>query len=197
MSDTFDQLVDKATPVTIMVQIYTRPSRSICQGMGSEASVSGQAPGGSYIIEFLPRGQALASWREMLTAQGFQGQTASAPVVALELLGRQIRQICDHRPFSRERIQEPAPDHYTVLAIIGCSRLRADRPTGVRKGEGEFGLYLAVRGKRDLYVVHRSWRGPGFDSAVLPVAQAALDEWERQLRGVRLCHSDAKPPACE
>ena len=198
MSDTFDQLVDKTTRATIMVQIYHQAvAFELPRGWEVRPAFQAKRPDGSYIIEFLPRGQVLASWREMLTAQGFQGQTAFAPVVLLEQLARLIRQTCEHRAFFSRWIEEPAPDHHTALAIIGCARLRADWPTGVRKGEGEFGLYLAVRGIRDLYVVHRSWRGPGFDPAVLPVAQPALDEWERQLRGVRLCHPDARAPFCE
>jgi hypothetical protein len=197
-SHTFEQLLDQAKRVTLMVQIYHQAvALELPTGWDVKPAFQAKRPGGSYIIEFLPRGQVLATWREMLTAQGFQGQAAIAPAAFLEQLAGHIRQVCGEQAFFARWIEAPGPDRHTALAIIGCARLPADHPTGIRKGEGEFGLYLAVRGIRDLYVVHRSWRGPGFDSAVLPVEQPALDEWERQLRGVRLCHPEARPPFCE
>ena len=83
--------------------------------------------------------------------------------------------------------------HDAHAAIIGCGSVAADRPSGLKKGQGEVAYFIAIRGRKDMYLVHRAVRGPEFDPRSPPITPANGLRLMRELEPIKLCEHGQGP----
>jgi len=132
---------------------------------------------GHYLLEHIPPDQTVQNWRDMITVQGFQGlanRPNANPRGLLNLLASHIKSKCaDH--FIGRSVSDGKLDGADVsIALIGCGKLQQDQPGGLKAGESEVALYVALKGSKDMYVIHKSFRGSPTSGDAFPVEQAQL-----------------------
>lgn len=143
--------------------------------------VVGHAGPTGEVTELIPDGETAETWTRRITVQAFRG----APVTVAGFLDNAaagMAAACLH-PVA-------APPHLGRLdgaeagsRLVTCGRTRTEPPA---QGWGEVSLFYAVGGRQAFYVVSRSWRGPAFDAAPHPVAEAEMAEWITFMRAIRL-----------
>lgn len=156
-----------------------------------------QTAGGRYIIEYLPAGQTVHDWREMITVQGFRNMAkvpGASPRRILEVMIEQHRKICGERLVSK-LLGEGRVDSYSAFtAIIGCNGIQSNHPSGLRTGQGEIAYYIAIQGTNDIYLIHRAAR---FETGTS--AQQVVDQVTRGMGAtgpIKLCELDVPQTAC-
>lgn len=138
--------------------------------------------GNQDITEYVPRGQRVDDWGEMLTVQVFRGD----PMPALAFLERMKaaadrEQPCDVTDFSI--IGSRKVDGYDgSRASMYCTR-------GKQTGKGEITLFQALRGRDALYVVQRAKRTPPYTTKAVPTTPEESPAWGNHLNSVSVCDS--------
>jgi hypothetical protein len=146
------------------------------------------------IVEFLPEGQTLELWREMITVQAVRNPPAQVtPKSFMELMAGRIRESCG-APTVAIPLEDLKIDGSPAFsAIMGCGAL--PRPTaGAQAGQGEVAYYLAVRGGKDMLIFQRAVRGPGFERSKSPISAANAGALRDAFLPIRIC-SLADPAA--
>lgn len=157
-----------------------------------------EARGPNYIFEAIPDGESLEAWTEMLTVQGFKGlarNPQATPEALTKSLARMVVNSCG-RNTTFESLGHTTVDTFDAYAaIIGCAAL-PQSVSGAREGQGEIAYYLVVKGREDLYLIHRAIRGPAFDTNAPPISSDNAGRIEASLQPVKLCDRDEPKPAC-
>jgi hypothetical protein len=129
--------------------------------------------------------------------QGFQGLATrpnAHPRGLLNLLAGHIKSQC-REDFVGQSLGDAKIDGADAsVAIIGCGKLRQDQPGGLKAGDGEAALYVALKGTNDMYVIHKSFR----DGRIAP--DAFSPEMLRllllTLQPIKLCDRSESHPEC-
>ncbi len=144
--------------------------------------------------EYLPRGQEIESWTELLTVQVFFALKNVPPRAVLERMRRGFEANCDGAA-AEAAAERTIAGYPAARQLLLCGRNRAGAgPAGDQKGE--IALILAVGGRDALYVVQRAWRGPPFRGPAPEAARALLAEWHRYLDQVRVCDTRDRAKPC-
>lgn len=142
-----------------------------------------QKKNGFYLIEFLPKNQGFDDWKEMLTIQGFNNLAIQENMSShsLEKMMKASYIDLSKEHFFYEKKQEiKKGKHFAILSLMGCKKVPKDITT-VKKGEGEVGLYLFVKGTQDVYIIHKSWRTKSYEDKKMPIKQEEIDKWKEIL----------------
>jgi hypothetical protein len=141
-----------------------------------------QRQGRVYLMEVIPPGQTLETWREMITLMGLQEGASVPPDTVVQGDKELVRKHCPDAFHARDL---PSPSHQGYLTrrfIAGCGKSH--------NSNSEYGLFFYVWGKRDLYMLKRSIRGlsqpPEVDSG-----------FGRELFQAKICLKDSSPVRCE
>ena len=131
----------------------------------------------------------MSQWKDMITVQGFKGvslQKAYQPEIYLYNHAMAIKRISPEYFVFQEKFR--ASSGAMVIALIGCGKLPRSHPTiqALKRGRGELGLYMAIKGKKDLILIHRSWNTEAFNSERLPISDEEIDEWIDFIRQGRI-----------
>lgn len=149
-----------------------------------------------HVVEYVPEGQTVENWREMITLQGFRDVDRNPPLTPKGFLGLKV---LDHRKVCGERVVAISigdlrvDGHDAHAAIIGCGSVPADRPYGLKKGQGEVAYFIAIRGRKDMYLIHRAMRGPEFDPRSPPITPANGPQLMGELEPIKLCERGQGP----
>lgn len=138
---------------------------------------------GMYIIEFLPKKQNFDNWKEMFTIQGFNNlaiQDGMSSVKLEKIMQKSYQDLSKENFIYKGKKEFNIGRHKAVVSLMGCSNVPKDLAT-VKKGEGEVGLYLFVKGKQDVYILHKSWKTKAFKKENMPIKQKQIDMWKNIL----------------
>ncbi|GIU41376.1 hypothetical protein TUM4438_05380 [Shewanella sairae] len=139
-----------------------------------------------YSAEFLPADQELQNWSTMVCVQGFKGVAEDIePELFLETMANVYLESCQGEMVFESLPSEPLNGHETASAIIGCTKMpnshikAIDSTTAyeANHGLGEIGHYTAVKGKSDLYLIHKSMRGDSFSQTNPPLKAQNYQEF--------------------
>jgi hypothetical protein len=125
----------------------------------------------SSIAEYVPKGQTVKNWTEMVTSQSFHGLGTVTAKQFVEAMSEDITKktrkgLCVISPLDMSKYS--TYPSYAVIWMVG--------QVGDTK-QGEITLIRAFQGKDSLYVVQRAWRVPSFDpNKDLPLSDKALKE---------------------
>jgi hypothetical protein len=136
------------------------------------------------IVEYLPTGQSVSDWSEMITLQEFPG-TQVDPMGYLQKVVAAFGEGC--QATRHEGPRASVENGYPVaLAYMEC---KGPDPTkaapGVVLKNVEFLAIKAIQGVKSLDVVQRAWHGD--DETQHPLQQPTAKDWVAVVRDAELC----------
>lgn len=141
----------------------------------------------NYIHEFVPSGQTVDSWSQMITLTGAKDmalQPQMTPTVFMTRFANGFKNSCPNTFVTKGIGSYKVDGHDAFLALLGCGNIKTGTP------HSEVTLILAIKGKKDMYSLQWAERGPPLDKA------PPLDEnkWKprfQQLSPLRVCEREA------
>lgn len=119
---------------------------------------------GSYLLEFVPQGEAVDNWTQMLTLTGLKdGAKAQSVIDFASGLAKGYQDACPGS-FAARNLQAPQIKGAgeVFAGYLGC---------GDSGGHSEEMTFLVLHGTADLYTVQWALRGPAHDAAPAPKAE--------------------------
>lgn len=140
---------------------------------------------GLEMLEYVPRGQSVEAWRDMITSQVFP-DLGNVPLEGyLERIAMAARPLCEG--LSVTPVATGTVNGYPAASMTQfCPRYS-------QTGKGEITLFKVIQGRSGLYVAQRAWRGRPFTRDGIPVPMDTYADWTNFLDQVSLC--DARDPA--
>jgi hypothetical protein len=150
----------------------------------------------NYIQEFVPNGQTVDNWSQMITLTGAKNMALEPQVTPTAFMTRFASGFKNSCPttFATKGIGALKVDgHDAFLALLGCGAVQSGTP------RSEVTLILAIKGKKEMYSLQWAERAAPLDKA------PSLDEekWKprfQQLSPLRICDpvsGEAPPyPSC-
>jgi hypothetical protein len=142
-----------------------------------------------HVIEFIPQHQTLKTWKEMITMQTFRDMAQNpkiTPAAMLSVLATGIKKVCGDEFVAQALGDKKIDSLDAYAAIIGCGRL-PNAVASANEGQSEIGLYVAIKGDRDVYVFQRAIRGNAFDKTKPPISATNIDDSFLLLHSLKLC----------
>jgi hypothetical protein len=149
------------------------------------------------IREYLPAGQTVHAWREMITLQVLRNlaqNPRAAPDSFLALMADITRQSCPEGAMAQMTGKRRIGSVTGETAILGCRRVDKDHPSGLRRGQGELAVYLVFQSENHLLLLHRAARGPAFEADKAPIHAGNAEAMLKSMAPTRVCRIDA--PDC-
>lgn len=146
--------------------------------------------GNVFMIEFVPKDEAVENWSQMLTVGGYQNLAANHSAESAQKLEAGSIQVACPKEFVFEKIPYTHPQGYnSSLAIVGCSKHPA-MPT-----KSELALQLVIQGKKDIYQVKKSFRAPVGSKSTL--SKTNYKTLAAEVLNTKVCKNDGPGPACQ
>ena len=134
--------------------------------------------GGTFVVEF----EAPNDSTQKLIVQGFNSANADAELNAKKLtrmMAEEMAALNERAFYSETLFSNTHITQQTLITIMGLKELPDD------KGHAQFGLYAVIEGKKDIYIVQRSWRGrPNSDGFL--VSREELKGWLEDFKQIHL-----------
>jgi len=153
-----------------------------------------------YLAEFVPAGQSVYDWTEMVSVRGYDARIfdGAAAFQVMDLIAQQISQSCPDS-FVEESLPGPVIGKFeTAAALLGCRPVQTSQIPGLGAGQAEIGVFVVVRSERTFFELHHSRRAigdmAGFDDSGDPAVQQALHEF---LGRIRICIKSPDGGACK
>ena len=196
------QLLFRQTPLALLCLVASGITR--VEGGESASSTServtaqpspGWKPSYSYavpgleVLEFLPQGQALEDWRDVITVQNISRSGSESPAGLLREIAGRARSIC------LDVLSSPVNEHtesgYPAAAMSHFC------PRDAQSRKGDVTLCRAIHGKDALYVPSRTGRDEAWDGRTIPLPEEALARWQEELGGFRVCRKGPAKRRCD
>lgn len=138
-------------------------------------------------FEFIPLGETISSWTQMVTIQKLLGKKNIKPEQHLAQIAELDIDIC--KGFQTQQIAFENVNGYEAHGMIqSCG---ANRITN----RGEFKIVRVVSGNENLYIIQKSWRLTPFDpDKDFPIPRAKIDETIYYLSSAIVC--DTRKGTC-
>ena len=143
-----------------------------------------------FIVEFIPKEQTLSSWKDMLTIQGFRDFSKRkdiSPEKMVLALRSQFISIAPTMSYFKDVYIGDVNGYSGIIVLMGIKKLPKSVNPTFPKGAGEIGLYLVLKGKNDIYLIHRSWKSDApYTDEKLPMSESDLNRWIHLLKQIHL-----------
>ncbi|HCV96366.1 hypothetical protein D3C87_304990 [compost metagenome] len=139
-----------------------------------------QPDSGNRILEFVPNGQDVRSWTELLTVQQFRDSAHVPPREFLDIMGKGWMQACPdaHVTLIHEDVENGYP---IAVAQMIC-------PRNPQTGKPEYTWVKGIQGQGSLYVVQKAFR-------FVPEREQ-VTTWVRYLGQVKACNEKGDQHPC-
>ena len=177
---------DSNTPVFGQIVAFTLPGGFVA-GFESTAATN-------YIQEFVPHGESVEQWSQMITLTGAKDQArdpASAPMQFAGKIAQQYSKACP-KTFSSQVVGTlQISGHDAVVALLGCGSVRSVTP------RSEVAMVVAIKGKSDMYTIQWAERSAPMEQAP-PLDNVKWGSRFQQLNRIRICDlaGEGPPSAC-
>ena len=145
--------------------------------------------GGRAVYEYVPAGDSVEDWREMMTVQIFFNLNSVPPPALLDQMRAGFAAECESSGVDA-LVERTVNGYPTARQLLFCGR-------GQQTGMGEAALVLAVAGRDSFYVVQRAWRGDPFKGPAPAAVGALLAGWTQHLDSIRVCDTRDKSKPCD
>lgn len=135
------------------------------------------------VMEFVPQGQAVERWTEMITIMTIETRGRPKPTgrSMFDEMTAVYRAACGQTSFS-EPVSSVEDGLATTSFSIACDLAR-DGPTA---GSGDYTYVKIIEAPpNNLYMAQRAWRGALLDPSVRPITDEQFGEWMTFFAGVR------------
>ena len=152
----------------------------------------------SYMLEFVPQGQSVEAWKEMITVQGLRNLAKNpqfSPLALIENIAGGLKKICGDELVFQSLGAKKIDTYDAHAAIMGCARVEVES-FGAKTGQGELAYYLAIKGTNDLYVVQRAIRGAAFAKKDAPISPSSADAFMSAMQPIKVCERAATLLEC-
>ena len=147
------------------------------------APTAREVEGGTFVLEF----QDPESSSSKLVVQGFNNANGDVELNVrklLKMMQTEMQDLNESAFYSEELLSETVVSQQKLITVMGLKVLPDDEK------QGQFSLYLLLEGKKDIYIVQRSWKGkPNKEGFVVPKAE--LLAWLEDFKQVSLSPLEA------
>jgi hypothetical protein len=136
----------------------------------------------SVVMNFVPHGQSVENWTEMVSILTLEtrGMSMTTGRALYDLLTAGYRAACGQTSFS-----EPVSVVEDGLATTSFS-MACDARNGPTAGSGDYTYVKIIEAPpNNLYMAQRAWRGALPDPSVRPITDEQFGEWMTFFAGVR------------
>ncbi len=145
---------------------------------------------GNMVIEFLPEGESLKDWTQMITFLRMSKARNIPPQQFGNVILSGLARSCARKLTRSEMIKLPDRHHGGIVAIGLCEEMRSQgQPAQVLVKKIELVAMLVANGREGFYSVQRSWHGDTPSPDFPARNQAALSAWVQPLFNTALCPS--------
>lgn len=155
-----------------------------------------EATKAQYIAEFIPAGQRLDDWQDMITVQGFRGlgeHSGLTGKIFLRRIAEGFNRTCPGQVLGFGSSERQIDGRPAALALLGCAKLSANFKQPWRS---EYAVYIAVTAGPDLVLIQKARRGPALPLDRSPLQGAELESFLAPLQPIKLCSRSAANPRC-
>lgn len=137
--------------------------------------------------EFVPKGQTVNNWKEMITVQTFFGGIPGQGIKGLQAnISKMVKSICKDVEISN--ITEKNENGYPIIFWQQfCPYLEQTQ-------KGEVTFYKAIQGNDSVYLIQKAWRTP--DKEYSTVTNEDVVHWTKYLSSVSVCDGRIKGREC-
>ncbi len=141
-----------------------------------------------FIVEYIPKNQTLKNWKDMFTIQGFENLVSQGitSIKMLDFIKQKLYSIAPDKFYYDEIFRGDINGVSGVIVLMGIKELPKTLIPELPKGVGEIGLYLVLQGKKDIYIIHRAWKGEAYSDKELPMSENELNKWIKLLKKISL-----------
>lgn len=132
------------------------------------------------ITEWIPAGQTIKSWTEMLTVQTFHALKV-APDRFMDDVERRWRAACPGAGFAQPLAKGAENGYPALIWILDC-------PRNPLSGQPEITWFKAMLGNDNFYVVQKAFK--------FTPSKEQIDRWVGYLKSVTICDSRLPDRAC-
>lgn len=147
------------------------------------------------IAKFAPADRSSQDASQTITIQAYRGvadRTAYDSTVMLRSLFQEISEHCKQEVVNIP-VRNPGFLGYdTALAVLGCP----ESADGATKGGSDMGVYLAIKGNHDMYLIGNLVSGHGFTPEAPPINQSNYREYLAMLAPMWLCDPQEDLETC-
>lgn len=191
--ETLDKIPGETIPS--IMRLYSQVVRFHYPKRWPSAAVFRNQSPGHFIIEYIPADQELSTWKDMLTIQAYQNAAlhpqATETILIASLLGK-LRKIAPDQIYFAPIFKGKIGGYPAVICLVGLKRIPTTIAPELPAGVGEIGLYLSIKGEKDLYQIHRSWKTAPYTDTELPVEKAEIMKWINMFKQTALTTIPAK-----
>lgn len=153
--------------------------------------------GERYIIEYVPKGQSINNWTEMITVIGFKGAAKIAkPIDAILSTSNNIKKVCPSNHIYSSIGTTKVDGYSGYEAIVGCAEMPNSHRAGISKGQGEIAYYLAIAGDQEIYFIQKAIRSEAFLKSRPPLTPENYKEFISSIFPISLCKKSGAPYEC-
>jgi len=144
----------------------------------------------SYLLEFVPKNESVKNWSKMITVSGFKGLASRISLEkSFQFEAASIKRACPN-DFLNKVITVPFKQKYETLGVImGCNKSPA-----LPKNTAEHGVYLFIKGKKDIYMIKKSFRNK---VEKIGLNSKSFEKLAPALSSIKVCKNDGQSPKCE
>jgi len=146
--------------------------------------------------EYLPAGQTVSDWTELITVQIVENTRDLNPMdMARDLRTRFITECGKLTYRGPDRLNM---DGYLAARLyVECADpSAAQRPGGAKYRKHEVAAFQIIQGKRDIYVIERAWHGGARNHPGAPYGRADLWGWDGFWHGIEVCDAKDRDRTC-
>ena len=139
---------------------------------------------GQFILEF----QAPQDESNRLIVQGFNNANGDVDLNArklLKMMQSEMQSLNEDAFYSEELFSETVVSQQKIAVVMGLKTLPDDATSA------QFSLYMVIEGKKDIYIVQRSWKGQPNKEGFL-VSKAELLAWLEDFKQITLSALEAE-----
>lgn len=190
--EAFNKIVEKEVKgdfVNVVMKVYNQTLSYQYPKVWNLAPAYRVQKGGYYMVEHLPKEQTLENWKEMLTYQGYKNLAQKEGVTSIKMISsmkERIKKVSEEELYFKPLYNWKLNGYDAAMALIGLKKLPSNMGKSFPEGQGELGLYLVIKGKKDVYVIQKSWRSEAFTEKHLPISMDELDKWIKVLAKTKL-----------
>lgn len=143
---------------------------------------------GRAIYEYVPEGENVEDWHEMMAVRIFYNLTSVPPTALLSQMRADFETECESAG-AETPVERTVNGYPAARQLLLCGQ-------GQQTGMGEVTLVLALAGRDSFYVVQRAWRGEPFKGPAPSAASALVAGWTQHLDSISLCDTRDKSKPC-
>ncbi len=148
-----------------------------------------QGNDGFYLIEFLPKGQTVHEWSEMITISGHKNIPITPRQYFTDIYVM-TQKICGEKNTAATIMLATSTE---VVASLMCGEPNSDAAFGgLKRGHGETTLYRIYKEGDSLYSIFHSWRGKSYsvqdkNSNNMPVSTEQINKYISASNSTLMC----------